>query len=70
MIILNEFANPLKAFNSALKEPTANDAFNLIGILLSSAVTQIVTLSLSLKILPDWTIGLNLIVFIFPNIIN
>ena len=26
---------------------------NLIGILLSSAVTQIVTLSLSLKILPD-----------------
>ena len=53
MIISNEFANPLKAFNSALKEPTANDAFNLIGILLSSAVTQIVTLSLSLKILPD-----------------
>ena len=33
MIILNEFANPLKDFSSALNDPTAKDAFNFIGIL-------------------------------------
>ena len=51
MIILNEFANPLKDFSSALNDPTAKDAFNFIGILFLSAVTQIVTLSFSLKTL-------------------
>ena len=68
-MILNEFDKPLKAFNSALKEPTAKEAFNLIGILFASAVTQIVTLSLSLKTLPAWTIGRILSVFIFPNLV-
>ena len=69
MIILNEFANPLKDFSSALNDPTAKDAFNFIGILFLSAVTQIVTLSFSLKTLPACTKGRNFSVFTLPNLV-
>ena len=51
--MLKGCANPLNSSKSARSDPTANEAFIEVGILFLSSLTQIVTLSCSLKTRPD-----------------